>query len=277
MHFNSTKSEHIIQLLAILPYYYFGTKSKFVPKLSYLMLQPRIPILMYHSVLPSTPSASSVTIEQLEQQLLYIKKQGYTTLFIDELENQHESFRKPIALTFDDAYLNNYHHLIPLLEKYQVKATIMVPTGYLGQLAGWYKTDEKLMSIEELRRISTSPHIRLGLHTHMHINLRHTPLELVKEDLITSIKLFTNNNIPFTPMLAYPFGAYPKKKDGKEKHQQFTLLLKTLGITHGLRIGNRLNKLPFANPYEIKRVDIKGTDTFFSFKIKLLVGYINPF
>lgn len=232
---------------------------------------------MYHSVLPIPKDQLTVTGKQLDQQLGYLAARKYKSCFLDEIDHHRPLKERSVVLTFDDAYLNNYTNLIPLLEKYQMKATIMVPTGYLGQAAGWYDSSEMLMSVDQLKEIAGNPLIRLGLHTHKHINMRNTPLEDVLNDLKDSIAFFKSNGIEYSPVLAYPFGAYPKKKHNPQKHTNFVNMLKSLNIIYGLRIGNRLNSLPFKQPYEIKRVDIKGSDSLFQFKAKVTFGFINPF
>ena len=42
-----------------------------------------------------------------------------------------------------------------------------------------------------------------------------------------------------------------------------------LGIKAAFRIGNRINKFPFKNKFEINMLDIKGSDSFKKFKLKL--------
>ena len=43
------------------------------------------------------------------------------------------------------------------------------------------------------------------------------------------------------------------------------------------RIGNRVNKFPFKNKYEIQRIDIKGQDSLLKFKLKLRFGKLKLF
>jgi len=70
-------------------------------------------------------------------------------------------------------------------------------------------------------------------------------------------------------VLAYPYGKFPRKEPQKT---QFFEVLKNQNIAYGLRIGNRLNKIPFKNNYELNRLDIKGEDSLFKFRLKLKLG-----
>jgi peptidoglycan/xylan/chitin deacetylase (PgdA/CDA1 family) len=43
-----------------------------------------------------------------------------------------------IGITFDDAYLDNLIHAKPVLEKYEIPATLFVPTGFVGRDEGYW-------------------------------------------------------------------------------------------------------------------------------------------
>jgi hypothetical protein len=49
-------------------------------------------------------------------------------------------------------------------------------------------------------------------------------------------------------------------------------LFRDFKFDFALRIGNRINHVPFNDPYELKRIDIKGTDSMYTFTIKLRKG-----
>ncbi|MEG2510167.1 MAG: polysaccharide deacetylase family protein, partial [Chryseobacterium sp.] len=69
----------------------------------------------------------------------------------------------------------------------------------------------------------------------------------------------------------YPYGKFPKK--GLQKKRFFALLEK-LNISAALRIGNNLTSFPWKNKFEVKRINMKGSDSFTTFKMKLRYGKI---
>lgn len=89
-----------------------------------------LPIVMYHGVLddPSRQGQYVISPAQLEADLQYIQKNGYTTVTMADLlafvDNGTPLPEKPIMLTFDDGYYNNYLYADPLLERYGMKAVI---------------------------------------------------------------------------------------------------------------------------------------------------------
>lgn len=96
------------------------------------MFKPSIPVLMYHHVRPGAGMIAS-TPENFEDQLRWLKKEDYRSLTLDEfaqhLEDKDQG--KAVVITFDDGYLDNWVYAFPLLQKYQMKATIFLVTSWL--------------------------------------------------------------------------------------------------------------------------------------------------
>ncbi len=94
-----------------------------------------VPILMYHNIFRSGNSNGKYIISEaaFEEDLKYLKENGYTTIVIKDLiDYVHEGKNlpeKPIVLTFDDGYFNNYAYAFPLLKKYDAKAVLSI-IGY---------------------------------------------------------------------------------------------------------------------------------------------------
>jgi peptidoglycan/xylan/chitin deacetylase (PgdA/CDA1 family) len=234
-----------------------------------------LPILMYHKVSLNVNDALTVSINNLEQHFKYLSDQKYTCLpFSKILEYKNNEIPKhSFVLTFDDAYLNNLEYLYPLLKKYNFHATIMLPVSFLGKVNEWDHGNEPIMNYGQLLSMD-SKYVSFGLHTYEHISLKNSSFDVITKDL-EKCKLELNaNGISYLPILAYPYGAYPKSKD---KKNLFFELLKNNGIEYGLRIGNKINKWPIKNKYEVKRIDVRGNDSFWAFKTKLKKGRVKLF
>lgn len=95
-----------------------------------------IPILMYHSILKDTNRSGKyvITPSEMEADLQFLTDNGYTSIFMQDLidyVNGNGSLpAKPVVLTFDDGYYNNYSYVYPLLQKYQAKAVISIVGTY---------------------------------------------------------------------------------------------------------------------------------------------------
>ena len=90
----------------------------------------RLPVLMYHEVKREDPGKDVILPEEMEGDLRWLQREGYTTVFMaDVLAYVYEGEplpEKPILLTFDDGYESSYRRLFPLLKQYGAKAVICV-------------------------------------------------------------------------------------------------------------------------------------------------------
>lgn len=93
-----------------------------------------VPIIMYHSILdnPARQGDYVITPQQFEQDLRYLKENGYTTVVVADLIAYVKEGTplpdKAVMLTFDDGYYNNLHYAHPLLEQYGMRA-VLSPIG----------------------------------------------------------------------------------------------------------------------------------------------------
>ncbi len=53
--------------------------------------------------------------------------------------------------------------------------------------------------------------------------------------------------------------------------------LTAAGVRCGLRIGNRINRLPLLRRWELRRINIKGSDTPWEFRTKVRKGRVKLF
>ena len=86
--------------------------------------------LLYHRVNPAEDDIYHLTVspENFEEQIKFLKN-NFPILRFEE--DWTEGSGIGVAVTFDDGYADNYEYAFPVLEKYQVPATIFVSTGYV--------------------------------------------------------------------------------------------------------------------------------------------------
>lgn len=91
-----------------------------------------VPIIMYHSILKDSQKAGKFVVSPavLEQDLQYLKDHGYVSIvmsdLIDYVNGEAELPEKPVIITLDDGYYNNVTYLLPVLERFNMKAVISV-------------------------------------------------------------------------------------------------------------------------------------------------------
>lgn len=234
-----------------------------------------LPVLMYHNVTDqAAPDALTVTTSQLHRQFEYIKKKGYTTIFLgDLLEHVYGGKplpHKPLLITFDDGYKNNLTCLYPLLILHQLRANIFLIAGFIRHSNGAHGAqNNRFLTNEDIHGMSRDT-VQFGLHSYDHASYNDLSIEAIDEDLLKSVTTLLRLGIPYEPCLAYTYGAFPKS-DPVKRGQMFSLLQKH-GVLLGFRIGNRLNELPLKNKYLIQRIDVKGNESFARFKNNLEHG-----
>ena len=228
--------------------------------------------MLYHSVTYSLKVDALITNPMdFERQILSLKKSGYTFISLSELLDKSAQSQgvRTIAVTFDDGYSNQHEFAYPILQAYQVPATIFLPTAFIGDESRWdHEKAKAIMSTQVLKSLDADL-ISFGLHTHQHINYEVENLTNILNDLEKNILSMQQQNLSYLPALAYPYGKRPT--DPSVKRQLFKHM-KDLGIQYGFRIGNRINKNIDKSPYEIQRIDMKGTDSHETLMRKIRFG-----
>lgn len=133
-----------------------------------------LPVIMYHGLCPDKQRQNRYTIapEYFEDDLRYLRDNGYTAVSVSELT---EYFRrgkplpaKPVMLTFDDGYLNNYTYAFPLLKKYNAKAVLSPIAAESDRAEGEENPDPRWSqcSWDELREMAESGLVEIENHSY---------------------------------------------------------------------------------------------------------------
>ena len=89
-----------------------------------------VPIISYHEVKAFGLGKDVISPWEFESDLKYLAENSYTTItmsqLIDYVMGGTSLPDKPIILTFDDGYLNNYVYVLPLLKKYNMNIVFSV-------------------------------------------------------------------------------------------------------------------------------------------------------
>src|SRR5262245_13457331 len=93
-------------------------------------------ILMYHRVaeLPLDPWGLAVSPGHFAEHLQVLHKHGQPLALSRAVARlqEHRLRRGTLVVTFDDGYSDNLYLARPLLERYDVPATVFLVTGYIG-------------------------------------------------------------------------------------------------------------------------------------------------
>lgn len=163
-----------------------------------------IPILMYHSIGINRRNNLLVAPAKFNSQIKHLHKAGYQTICFQTLENYWKSGKplpaKPILLTFDDGYKDNYTIAYPILKKYKFKATIFVITNFVD--------DANHLSQKQIKEMISSGLIDIGAHTKTHPDLTTVPSKKVYQEIFGSKQILTKYTGKPIIAFAYPIGRY---------------------------------------------------------------------
>lgn len=113
-------------------------------------------ILYYHRINDSRkdPFNLCVSPERFEMQISYLAK-NYRIVRFDDSWNYQD---KQIVVTFDDGYADNLYNALPILEKYNVPATIFVATGQImnNKVMWWDELYELVVEMNDNNSIKVS-------------------------------------------------------------------------------------------------------------------------
>ena len=143
----------------------FTAKSNLKISAVNTLTSPKIPIIMYHSVLNDNNRLAKyvITPKKLEEDFAYLKNNGFTPINSKDLINfslKGVSLpEKPVIITFDDGYYNNYSYAYPLLKKYNFKAIFSVVGKYSSEFSekdAVLNNNYSHMPFDVLREVSSS-------------------------------------------------------------------------------------------------------------------------
>jgi peptidoglycan/xylan/chitin deacetylase (PgdA/CDA1 family) len=240
-----------------------------------------LPVLNYHNI--STGNNydwHNVTTGQLRKQFEYLNKNGYTTIFISELLEHVEQKKplpaKPVMITLDDGYRDNFTNLYPLLKEYNIKANIFLVAGFIQSPDNKHLSPNpkgEFMYVDEALEMSKDL-VQFGSHTYSHQSYAALSLPEIEMDLNKTKSRFQELGIPVQPCHAYVYGAYNQNDDNK-RAAMFELM-KQNGMRLAFRVSNWVDKLPIKNPFFVSRIHVSGMFSLWKFKVAVW-GFIKIF
>lgn len=160
-----------------------------------------VPILEYHAVGDDCWGYEELFArpDRLEELFQFLDDNGYDAIWFEDLAHLQD-YDKPVILTFDDGYDDNYTNLFPLLKKYHIKATVFMIAADIG---GNHK-----LTADQLREMSDSGLVSIQSHTYSHADLNSLTAEQQEFEFSESKKILTRitGKIPY--VLCYPTGRY---------------------------------------------------------------------
>jgi len=230
----------------------------------------RVPILMYHHVSSAPPATElnyglTVTDADFTAQLTYLRDHGYHTVterqVFDALYARKPLPARPVMLTFDDGYRDNYTDALPILERFNDHAEFNIISAYVGTTLGV----NSYMTWPQLRALVAAG-MDIGSHTVDHQDLGILPVDKVRFELRDSRNVLQLKLHVPVQWIAYPSGE-PFKTGSAAARQLLLTLLPEYGYVGALLDGPLTTDLQSARtPYQLERIRVAGGES--------LAGYV---
>jgi peptidoglycan/xylan/chitin deacetylase (PgdA/CDA1 family) len=184
------------------------------------------PLLMYHSLTSGRPPSTSLAKYSVdktlfEEHLALLKENAFVPLTMEDYLSQGLSLSaRGVVLTFDHAFAD-FELALPLLEKYSFKATLFVPTAFVGGTSRWLSgRDAKhpLLSWNDLRELRG---VEIAAHGHKYLKLDGVPLEVARRDMVRGKETLEDKLGKRVVSFAYPYGSYNEAVKGLVREAGF--------------------------------------------------------
>ncbi|MCD4812156.1 polysaccharide deacetylase family protein [bacterium] len=231
-----------------------------------------LPILMYHKIQPPEPNSDlAVSVEAFQDQMACLKRRGFETVSLEQLSRACRDGaalpKRPVVITFDDAYQSVFDYARPVLEAQGFTATVFVVARAIGKDNVWDKGTEvkrdACMDADALKHLAAVGW-EIGSHGLNHSNLTRVSDKEISEELVESRSfLGTLFNRPVT-VFCYPFGACDQRvRDAAA----------TAGYTTACAISPGTASVT-ADLMALRRVYVKPSDAISDFKRKISMWYL---
>ena len=234
-------------------------------------------ILMYHMIAAPRPGARfnglRVSPQLFERQLHWLSAQGWHSFTVSELLAQADRLpEKSFAITFDDGYADNLLRALPLLKKYQCKATLYLVVDRFDR--DWSMQRKKhhdeaelrreaKLSDEQVQQLLDSGCIELGSHSMTHANFLRMESEAVRRELNESKRALEKRFGISVGSFAYPFGLYrPEQVE----------LVKQAGYSSAVTTREGIEHAGSWDALELHRIKISGKDNWLAFLLRMRGG-----
>jgi peptidoglycan/xylan/chitin deacetylase (PgdA/CDA1 family)/glycosyltransferase involved in cell wall biosynthesis len=202
-----------------------AVENEYLSVIAKLQHPSHIPILMYHRVVDApieTKHRIFVTKETFENHLSFLKERGFTPITFREYDAYRSGRKpwitfpkKPVILTLDDAYLDNYTNALPLLKKFGFSAVIFALGDTNITHNEWdAKTGEAprvpLMNVAQMREM-TAAGVELGAHSMTHSHFTKITPQMVERELVDSKRNLEEALGAPVIAFAYPYGDYSEE------------------------------------------------------------------
>lgn len=216
-----------------------------------------VPILIYHRVSDTAEEPQTLKVADFEAQIKFLVDDGYSFIMPDDLLDAWEKDKalpaKPVLITFDDGHEDIYTNVFPILQKYNIRATVFLVTDHIGM--------DEYLTWDLARALQEGGFIDFESHTKSY-----KTLTKIKPDKLWNEVYGSKQAIEWALHKPAKFIAYPEGKYSVEVEET----CKECNFRAGFIEDYGLAKNESDN-YILTRIPVLGSDenTLFRFQLRL--------
>jgi peptidoglycan/xylan/chitin deacetylase (PgdA/CDA1 family) len=226
-----------------------------------------IVVLMYHRVNPYRKNDLSVNPREFRKQLRWLVDHGFENMRMRDIESGSTaaaSDRPRVIFTFDDGYEDNYLIAAPILKEHGYSAIFYISVNYVSSLAmdprdareSGRSEHNRWMTWEQAKML-IGDRMEIGSHGMNHLLLTRLCADEARREIVDSRRMLELNlSVPVTSF-CYPGGFYGAGHVSMVREAGYRSACTASPGTLG------------GNLFEIPRVAVQASDTFFVFTQKL--------
>lgn len=240
--------------------------------------RPGVPVLMYHKIGDPPPESKLgklwVSTAKFRKQMAYLSDEGYHPVTFQDVYAHWDGIRplppKPVVITFDDGYANNFTDGFPIVRDFGFRAVLFVVVQTVGWNNHWHdpRSESRLdmISWSQLKELQKAGW-EIGSHTMNHPRLAKIPLDEARVEIERSRHIIGEflGEVPST--FAYPYG-------NGEDEESVRALVKEAG--YRVAVGVHSGKWDLdefrREPYRLPRVFVRGDETMIDFHLQMTRG-----
>lgn len=234
-----------------------------------------IPILTYHQIASAPPRGTRfrglyVSPASFARQMATLRLLGYQGLSMAQLMPylRGERTGRVVGITFDDGYVNNLTHALPVLQRHGFSSTCYAVSQLLGKSNVWDADQgvppSPLMTAQELRRWAEGGQ-EIGAHGRTHVRLSGQSPDTCQQEILGSSRELETLTGQRVRHFCFPYGDF-----GPEP-----LSVLRTSVHDSATTTQRGRCRPGDDPLLLPRVPVLRTTSLPLFLLKVMTSYEN--
>jgi peptidoglycan/xylan/chitin deacetylase (PgdA/CDA1 family) len=220
---------------------------------------------MYHRIADVPGDRNAVPPAKFREQMEYLAANGFTTvnmqMVYDLYVHGKRLPKRPVLLTFDDGYLDNFETALPILEEKNMTAVVFPITNWIGRENKWEDFHKELTTTMDWPQLKAwqAAGMEIASHTVNHPALGRCSNSQMTAELKESKAVLEKKLACSIDFLCYPYGNFNAETKAAARQAGYKAafaIFKNVSLWH-------------IDLFALPRIPIPARQSLFEFKLKV--------